>query len=146
MKRISILLFALVVLGLAACGPAPVAGETPEAPGSVEGPSEGQTIQGQVYLSEAALLIMESYPVQVAIQLTGDLPTPCHTLGAKIAAPNAENEIHVEIFSEAAADVMCVQVLQPFEERISLPMEGQPDGIYRVFLNGEPLGEFSYPG
>jgi hypothetical protein len=37
-------------------------------------------------------------------------------------------------------------VIEPFEESVSIPMTGKPDGMYTVWVNGELVGEFSYPG
>lgn len=115
---------------MAACGPA-----VPTQPAA-----------GAVYVDSADLLIMESYPVQVRLWVTGNLPTPCHSFEAQVAAADAQNRIYVTAYSAADPAAMCAQVLQPFEEGIAIPMESAADGTYSVWLNGELVGEFTYPG
>ena len=102
--------------------------------------------RGNVYINSAGLAIMESFPIQVMLNLQGDLPTPCNQFRAVVAEPNQKNEIHVEVYSEVPQDKACIQVLEPFEENVSIPMDGQPDGAYSVWVNGVLAGEFNYPG
>jgi hypothetical protein len=139
MKAITTLF--LVALLLAAC--APTSGETPE-PGQPTGEPQG----GAVYVETADLLIMESYPVQVNLHVTGNLPTPCHSFHYAYQIGSASDRFRVDVtaWSEADPAAMCAQVLQPFDETISLPMTGAADGSYSVYLNGEFVGEFNYPG
>jgi hypothetical protein len=101
---------------------------------------------GAAYISEASLMIMESYPIQVALNISGELPTPCHTMRVIVTPPEGNTEFHIQIFSEAKANEDCIQVMQPFSENISLPLEGLADGTYSVWLNDEKVGEFNYPG
>jgi hypothetical protein len=156
MKIFNILISLLVLIFLAvACFPfneidpdKPVVatpGQTQPTPMEGESPQDNM-VQGQVFLGEMQLLIMESFPVQIALHVQGGLPTPCHVFEFTIAEPNEKNEIHVDAFSLVSEGAICVQVMQPFEETVSLPMVGQPDGKYSVWVNGEKVGEFSYPG
>lgn len=125
------LLFVLIAC-LAACAPAATASPTP------------QGVKGPLYISSAELLIMESFPIQVRLHVTGDLPTPCHRFQAEVSQPDAENRIDVNIYSLSNPELMCAQVLQPFDESVSIPMSGRPDGTYSVYLNGELIGQFEY--
>jgi len=102
--------------------------------------------RGNVYIEDAQLLVMESYPVQVQLSLKGDLPTPCNQLQVDIAEPDAEHNIYVDVYSLVDPDKMCTQVLKPFEQSFPIPMQGKEDGQYQVYVNGELVGEFSYPG
>ncbi len=102
--------------------------------------------RGEIFISESQLLIMESYPVQVSLSLSGELPTPCNIFQADVSGPDADNQIHVEAYTLIDPAATCIQMLEPFEEGISIPMQGQADGDYSVWLNGELVGEFSYPG
>ena len=70
----------------------------------------------------------------------GDLPTPCHDLRAIINPPDEENKIVVEVYTVVNPDVICAQVLQPFEE--SLDLGTFSAGHYTVWINGEMAGEF----
>ena len=89
---------------------------------------------------------MESYPIQVMLSLSGDLPTPCHSFHADVSEPNQKNEIHVDVYSLVDPEIMCIQKIEPFVENVSIPMTGAADGTYTVWVNGKLVGEFNYPG
>jgi inhibitor of cysteine peptidase len=158
MKRtifVSILL--VLVLVVSACGAEnnkfdpnqPVDSDKPmpvEPDGGPGGDIDGDKVVATAFVNNAQLLIMESFPVQVALDVSGDLPTPCHEFQYEISSPDAENQIHIEIFSMVEPGQVCIEVLEPFSENISLPVSDLPDGVYTVFVNGELVGEFSYPG
>lgn len=139
MKTKSILLLLLTLLLVACTALSPTV--TPQSVATVPNAS-----LGNVYIDAANLLMLESFPIQLRLALAGNLPTPCHQLGYEIAAVNAEHQIHVRVYSTADPALSCVQVLQPFDETISIPLAGLQEGSYEVWLNGELLGEFSYPG
>jgi hypothetical protein len=86
------------------------------------------------------LLIRESYPPQIALTISGDLPTPCHQVRAEIALPDAENKIIVDMYTVTDPNMVCTQVLKPFQENIDLGVF--PSGHYSVWVNGELAGEF----
>jgi hypothetical protein len=50
------------------------------------------------------------------------------------------------VYSEIPLGNTCIAQLQPYEESVSLDLEGLADGDYTVWVNGEQVGEFSYPG
>jgi len=106
-------------------------GPPAEPPGSIRGP---------VFIDQAELLIRESFPIQVDLHLSGSLPTPCATLGWSVGEPDEQGRIEVEAYSSQDAAVACIQVLQEFEENISLG--AYSTGAYSVWLNGELIGEF----
>jgi hypothetical protein len=97
-------------------------------------------LRGNAFLSEASLVIRESFPPQISLHVQGDLPTPCNQLRVDIAAPDAQNKIEVELYSVSDPNRVCAQVLQPFEEAIDLGTF--PAGHYVVWVNGEIVGEF----
>lgn len=146
------IVFSIVMIAIS-CSALPGDMEQPVeyVPGDVQTPQNTPTIpenaqRGEVYISETQLLVMESYPVQLSLVVNGDLPTPCHQFQADVPEPDANNAIHVQVYSLVNPDTMCVEVLKPFEQGIAIPMHGQVDGQYSVWLNGELVGEFSYPG
>ncbi|MGD9091346.1 MAG: hypothetical protein PVF74_00755 [Anaerolineales bacterium] len=104
-------------------------------------PGEDTMIRGPATVLEADLLTMESYPLQIRLNMKGNVPTPCHHLRATVHEPDAQNRIEVEVFSLSEPDVVCIQVLQAFESSISLGP--YPDGRYTVWVNGEKMGEFT---
>lgn len=149
----SLVLIIGLVLAAVSCGSAPGEMEQPieHKPGDPQPPQTTPTIpenaqRGEVFISDAQLLVMESYPVQVQLRISGELPTPCHQFQADVAEADANNEVHVQVYSLVDPEIMCVQVMEPFEEGVAIPMQGQADGKYSLWLNGELVGEFSYPG
>ena len=147
----------LLMLVVVSCSPLPVATNEPDTavtnpPGdnmSTEEPlrnpfapqaEDKDLVRGNVYLSEASLVIRESFPPQISLLIRGDLPTPCNHLRADVGAPDQENKIAVELYSLIDPDKVCVQVLEPFEESIDLGTF--PAGHYTVWVNGEMIGEF----
>ena len=123
-----IIVFLVLLPFLTACGPA-----TPTPTGD------------SVYIRATDLLVMESYPVQISLHVTGDLPTPCHELRYDVAAPDDQNRVYVTVWSESDPETVCIQVLEAFEVNVPIRMEGAADGAYSVWLNDELVGEFSYP-
>ena len=103
-------------------------------------PGDADLTRGEVYIHEASLIIRESFPPQISVTITGDLPTPCNQLRAEIHPPDAENKIVVEVYSVVDPDQVCVQVLEPFEESIDLGT--YPTGHYIVWVNDQMAGEF----
>jgi len=103
-------------------------------------PGDEKLTQSNVFINEASLMIRESYPPQISLSISGDLPTPCHKLRVKIASPDQENKIMVEAYSVVDPNVVCIQVLEPFQEYIDLGTF--PSGHYSVWVNGELAGEF----
>jgi hypothetical protein len=117
-----------------------------EPDGGIGGDIDQELISDKAYMDEAQLLIMESYPVQISLSVSGHLPTACHELQYEISEPDAENQIFVEIYSMVDPLHACAELMERFSENISVPVAGLPDGIYTVFVNGDLVGEFSYPG
>ncbi|MBN1451728.1 MAG: hypothetical protein JW963_11995 [Anaerolineales bacterium] len=101
---------------------------------------DGNLTRGNVYIDHSDLLIMESYPVQIALVLQGSLPTPCNQLRVIARPPDEQNRIQVEVYSVIDPAQVCVQVLEPFEANIGLG--SFPTGHYSVWVNGEAIGEF----
>ena len=159
-RKIQVLLeLCLFVLALAACAGLsdPDATEPtydPSTPiSSDEQPSDGAPIsplaplpgeemlrRGEVAIEKSEALIMESYPLQVALSIKGTLSTPCHHLRARLEKPDGENRIQVEVYSLVDPNEICVQILEDFET--NLPLGSYRDGSYTIWLNGVQVGEF----
>lgn len=103
-------------------------------------PGDADLSRGEVYINEASLIIRESFPPQISVTITGDLPTPCNQLRAEIHPPDSENKVLLEGYSLVDPDQICVQVLEPFEESINLGTF--PTGHYTVWVNDQMAGEF----
>jgi len=152
----------VIVPLLAACAGQPAAPETepsiptpedPDAtglsPGSEEppldsyAPAKGDEAmqRGEVFIDTQEILILESFPLQFQLQVTGSLPTPCHELRAVVEEPDDQNQIRVDMYSLVDPDTVCAQVLEPFD--VSLSLGSYPSGTYSVFVNGEKIGEIT---
>jgi len=103
-------------------------------------PGDSALSRGKVFIDSSDLLIMESYPIQVALALKGSLPTPCNQLRVVANPPDGQNRIQVEVYSVVDPEQMCVQVLEPFE--VNLNLGSFPTGHYTVLVNGEVVGKF----
>ena len=136
-----ILAFLVCFLFLAACSPA---GPSPTAECESCDPIDPQ---GAIYIDRRDLLIAESYPVQISLHITGSLPTPCHSLNYSYQIGSAADRFRIDVtaWSESDPEVVCIQVLDPLEISIPIPMDGAADGTYSVWLNGDLIGEFNYP-
>lgn len=140
----------LIVVLLAACGPAVL----PDAPVSdssspkavmnndlyLPQSSDRTLTRGSIYLDSTDMLIMESFPVQIAVNLKGNLSTPCNHLRAVIAKPDADKNIKIELYSVVDPNTMCTEVLQPFD--VTLSLGSFSNGHYTVFVNDKKVGEF----
>jgi hypothetical protein len=147
-----------VMLVLSACSPLPGTVTLPPDSAVTSPPEDGaptsepvtnplaprsgdeQLRRDHAFVQEAGLLIRESYPPQIALTISGELPTPCHQLRVVVTSPDAENKIAADVYSVVNPDMMCTQVLKPFQEQIELGTF--PSGHYSVSVNGELAGEF----
>ena len=121
--------FGALALG-AACTP------TPEP--DVSAPADGGG--SKVYADEIELLIMESFPVQVAAIVRGNLSDPCVVLD-DISATRADMVFSLNIAAHRDGDV-CAQALVPYEENVALDVLGLEAGTYEV-VAGDVSAEFT---
>lgn len=157
-----LLLTASVLSGCAGQPPQPAeppapASPSPQAPGTVEPPASSEpagtmptatpspgagspTQLGPVYIDQAELVLLESFPVQVRLELHGSLPNPCSELVWQVEPPDEQGRIQVQAYSQQESELACIQVLQPLEETI--PVGDFTQGKFSVWLNGELIGEF----
>jgi hypothetical protein len=103
-------------------------------------PGDQDLKRGNAYLNEVDLLIRESFPPQLSLDLKGDLPTPCNKLRVDVREPDAENKIVVEVYSVIDPNQMCAQVIEPFEASVDLGTYAT--GHYTVWVNEQMAGEF----
>ena len=103
-------------------------------------PGDANLLRSTAFIDSVQLLILESYPVQINLQLTGGLPTPCHTLRIAVDPPDKENRIYIDVYSVVDADKICIQVIEPFTTSVSLGTF--PTGHYSGYVNNELIGEF----
>jgi len=119
----------------------PLTLEPQQPPESVEpSPGDGNKVRAVAYIDSVQLLILESYPVQINLELIGSLPTPCHRLRVAVDPPDKENLIYIDVYSVVDQDKICIQVIEPFTKTIRLGTF--PTGHYTVYVNNELIGEF----
>ena len=112
--------------------PGPV-GSIPEPRPPIDG-----SISGDVWITSADLLIMESFPIQVSLQVEGEKPTPCHEVFWTVE--DTGDTIEITMISQVNSDQSCVQVIEPF--MISVPLGSWAEESRDVHLNGELVGSF----
>lgn len=119
----------------------PLVTQTP-LPGYFPQPGDNELTRAKVLPESIDLLSTETIPQQISVLISGYLPTPCHLLRAKIARPDAKNNIHIELYSLADPEADCPQTLRAFNEGINLG--SFPAGSYWVWVNGEKVGNFDF--
>ena len=164
MLRKTLFIILISTIGLAACGgatatpvePSPLPPDSiathepgvidplplplPESPFAPQ-PGDAALQRGPVFLDATDLLQLESYPIQINVHLQGELPSPCHQLRVVVSAPDAQNQIQLDVYSLAEPNAVCVAMTQPFDENI--PLGSFPTGKYTVWVNGVMIGEFN---
>ena len=100
------------------------------------GCSDGsENVVGVAPVDSIEILILESFPVQVMIIARGSLPDSCTEIG-NITQMREGNTFLVAIETLRDPDLICAQVTVPFQESVSLDVEGLPAGTYVVDVNG----------
>ena len=89
---------------------------------------------GLASVSEIDILILESFPVQVQVIASGNLPNPCTEI-SEVLQEKEGNTFFITIKTYRSPG-FCIQVIVPFEEIIPLEVYGLPAGSYTVDVNG----------
>ena len=112
--------------------PGPV-GSIPEPRPPIEG-----SVDGEVWVTGADVRVMESFPVQIMLDVTGDKPTPCHEIFWTVEDDG--EVIEIEMISQVATEQSCAQVIEPFT--IAVPLGSWNEETREIRLNGEAVGSF----
>lgn len=83
-------------------------------------------------VEDLSVMIMESYPVQVSARLSGYLPDGCTTIKEVRSARDGDTFTIRIVTQRPGGDVACTMALVPFEENVSLEVDGLPAGEYSV--------------
>ncbi len=83
-------------------------------------------------VDDMEILILESFPVQVNVIVKGNLRNGCERIKEVMA--KGYDEFYITITTEEEGDI-CTQALTPFEETVSLDVEGLQKGVYEVSVN-----------
>jgi hypothetical protein len=81
---------------------------------------------------------MESFPIQVMLDVTGDKPTPCHEVFWTVE--DTGEAIEIDMISQIALGQQCAQVIEQFI--IAVPLGSWAEESRDVYLNGELVGSF----
>jgi inhibitor of cysteine peptidase len=100
------------------------------APG--EEPGDARIVD-PVTIERIDVLLLESFPVQVQVNVEGYLPDPCYEAQEPVVEQDG-NRFIIEIVGERAEDEVCAQVIQPYEQSINLG--SVEPGDYAVEVNG----------
>ncbi len=113
----------------------PVEGEDkPVRPGNDPVEEDGMIVK-EAQILDAQVMILESFPVQANVQVTGVLPDGCTSLGSIDVAKDGST-FNVTVHTTRPADRMCTQQVTNFAETVSLDVQGLPAGSYTVNVNG----------
>ena len=87
-----------------------------------------------VYVDNIDVMILESFPVQVNVSVRGNLPNGCVALD-EVTSDRDGNTFTLTINASSEGE-MCTQAPVPFEEIVSLDVEGLAAGTYVVESGG----------
>jgi hypothetical protein len=109
-----------------------------EAAFSVAEVGEETPVGGLAFVDDVQVMLMESYPVQVALVVSGWLPDGCTQLDA-VRQAREGNTIRVTMTTRRPAEAFCTQAIVPFTERVGLE-GGFESGVYRAVVNDFEVG------
>jgi len=95
-------------------------------------------VDGEAWVTGADVRIMESFPVQIMLDVTGEKPTPCHEIFWTV--DDDGEVIEIEMISQVAAEHVCAEVVEPFT--IAVPLGSWAGESREIELNGEIVGSF----
>lgn len=88
------------------------------------------------YINEVSVAVLEKDPVEVELNIAGDMSTPCVELNTTVS--RRDDTFYVVVGETPLQTlVACIQVLKPFEMTLPLDVQDLPAGDYRVVVNGE---------
>ena len=80
--------------------------------------------------------LMESFPVQISVNLSGFVPDGCTEIHDIIAEREGDTFKIVIITRRPTGDIACTMAIVPFEETVKLDVEGLSAGTYQVEAGG----------
>ena len=128
LTRLLMGLFMSFIIGTAA-SPPPVRPPEPPVPNSSGGP---QPFRSYVTVLDVQVVVMESFPMQVALEVRGEFPSGCD-FPAQMQQRREGNTVVVEVYQEIPPDVLCPMILRPYNDTIRLEGGFEPgDYIFQV--------------
>lgn len=100
------------------------------------GVNNEEFITGVASVDNVQVLIMESFPVQVSVEVTGFLPDGCTNID-NVNTTKDGDTFYVKIGTIRPRDALCTQALVPFTKSVPLDVYGLKKGVYNVDVNGK---------
>jgi inhibitor of cysteine peptidase len=100
-------------------------------PPSVEGALPAQVL---TVIENVDALLLESFPVQINLHVTGYQPDGCD-YPVQVSQSREGNSVTVTVYRELPPDILCTMQLVPYDETISLDGSFEP-GEYTIDVNG----------
>lgn len=97
-----------------------------------DGRPPGNTFRSYTIIENVDMVVMESFPVQVRLNVSGQQPDGCD-FPVITEVARGDDTVTISIYREVPIDVMCPMVLLPYADTISLG-EFQP-GSYTFIIN-----------
>lgn len=131
-RTFSIMLISILVLGISGCVDTGNNNQTPDEDNESE---TTEYVYKTANIENITINILESFPVQVRVVAEGYFPDGCTEIH-EIKKEKNENNFNITITTKRPKDKICTQQIVPFEENISLKVEGLKAGVYNVSVNG----------
>ncbi len=106
-------------------------------PSNSGGPVPPEDRRQPARITNVDFQVLESWPMQVIVEVSGELPDPCHELWWEVAVDG--NTYDVEVWSVSPppdSDLVCAMMIQTFVENVPLG-GGFVAEDYTVIVNGE---------
>lgn len=102
-------------------------------PAADDGDMAAGMFKNYTVIEDVDVLILESYPMQLHLQVVGYQPDGCE-LPVIVEQRREGNEVFVEIYREQSAAMTCPAMIIPYEAKI--PLEGGfESGTYTIHVN-----------
>lgn len=95
--------------------------------------AEVQVIRADTIIESAEVLVLESFPPQLMLNVKGSQPDGCD-YPVQIEQNQEGKTITVHIFRELPMDIMCPMILREYEA--SIPLGSLDPGEYKIDVNG----------
>lgn len=106
---------------------------TVQPPADGAGAEPDNTFRSLTNITEVELLVLETNPPQVHLQIKGEQPDGCD-FPVQVEQQRDGNVINVTVYRDVPLDVMCPMMLLTYEDTV--PLEGTfPPGTYTFKVN-----------
>lgn len=99
--------------------------------------SEEQTFRSLTVIESVDALLLESFPVQIHLQVSGYQPDGCD-FPVQVEQRREGNEVFVEIYRDVPLAVMCPAMLVAYEGAVHLD-GGFESGTYLIHVNDQTI-------